>query len=45
MAGDAPMDFLETLALNYLGTVPVRGSNSDASPKEPMAMKVKTLYV
>ena len=44
MAGDAPMDFLETLALNYLGTVPARGSTS-ATPTstEPMVMKVKTL--
>ena len=44
MAGDAPMDFLETLALNYLGTVPVRGSNSaSSSATEPTTMKVKTL--
>lgn len=46
MAGDAPMDFLETLALNYLGTVPVRESTNSptTSTEQPTStMKVKTL--
>jgi hypothetical protein len=42
IAGDAPMDFLETLAFNYLGTVPPRPVLRPA-PKEQESLEVKTL--
>ena len=40
IAGDAPMDFLETLAFNYLGTVPPREKKRRVAEE---AVQVKTL--
>ena len=46
IAGDAPMDFLDTLALNYLGTVPPRAGSTPAAAAaaapQPEAMQVTT---